>query len=405
MYVKDSILCANEKKIVRLGVGGRMVLPKIRLGLIGYGSIGRVHALAYRSIPFHYGLPDGLIQIAGVATSRPETAQKAAQEIGCDFWTDDYRRLLESDKIDAVNICTPNDQHIEPVIAAAQAGKHIYCEKPLALNPEQGCRMVEAVRSAGVKGQLTFNFRFFPAISRAQQLIQEGFLGRPFSFRGRYYRSSYIEDEKPLTWKLRKETSGGGALFDLGSHVLDLLRFLLGEFHEVQATLETMITERPVAAGSTQKAPVEVDDLAFLHLRTIEGTPGLVEVSRLATGVTNDLQLEIYGEKGALRFNLGDPGWLEIYDTRAASEPLGGRRGFQKIETVQRYPGQKAPDWTQPPGFIRSHIECQYQFLKAIWEDKEPSPSLADGLHIQKLLAAALRSSAESRWVSVADVS
>ncbi len=381
-----------------------MALPKIRIALIGYGSIGRVHALAYRSIPFHYGLPASLIQIAGVATSRPETAQKAAQEIGCNLWTADYRQLLESDQVDAVDICTPNDRHIEPVLAAAQAGKHVYCEKPLAINVDEGRRMVEAVRSAGVKGQITFNFRFFPAVFRARQLIEEGFLGRPFSFRGRYYRSSYIEENKPLTWKLRKETSGGGALFDLGSHVLDLLYFLLGDFGEVQATLETMIKERPVAPGSREKAPVEVDDLAFLQLRTADGTPGLVEVSRLGTGITNDLQLEIYGEMGALRFNLENPGWLEIYDTRPPGEPLGGRRGFQKIETVQRYAEQKAPDWTQPPGFVRSHVECQYQFLKAIWEDREPSPSLADGLHIQEVLEAALRSSAESRWVPVAEI-
>ncbi len=381
-----------------------MALQKIRIALIGYGSIGRVHALAYRSIPFHYGLPAGLIQIAGVAASRPETAQKAAQEIGCEMWTEDYHQLLESDQVDAVDICTPNDRHVEPVLAAARAGKHIYCEKPLAMNVEEGRQMVEGVRRAGVKGQVTFNFRFFPAVFRARQLIEEGFVGRPFSFRGRYYRSSYIEENKPLTWKLRKETSGGGALFDLGSHVLDLLYFLLGEFGEVYATLETMIKERPVAPGSIEKAPVEVDDLAFLHLRTAGGTPGLVEVSRLGTGITNDLQFEIYGEKGALRFKLEDPGWLEIYDTRAAGEPLGGRRGFQKIETVQRYADQKAPDWTQPPGFVRSHVECQYQFLKAIWEDREPSPSLADGLHIQKVLEAALRSSAEGRWVPIAEI-
>ena len=165
-----------------------MNLPTI--GMIGYGSIGRVHALAYRSLPYHYGLPLAAVHIAGVATTRRETAQAAAAEIGCDFWTDDYRELLARPEIDAVDICVPNHMHAEIVTEAAAAGKHIYCEKPLAMNVAEAQQMVAAVQAAGVNSQLTFNFRFFPAILRAQQLVASGFLGRVFSFRGRYYRSS-----------------------------------------------------------------------------------------------------------------------------------------------------------------------------------------------------------------------
>ena len=200
-------------------------MSKIRIGLIGYGGIGRVHAAAYRAIPFHYGLPADSIEIAGVATTRTETAKRAAAEIGCDFFTDDYRALLLRDDIDAVDICTPNNSHHEIVLAAAAAGKHIYCEKPLAMNVAEAASMANAVHSTGVKAQMTFNFRFFPAIMRAKQLIDAGFLGRVFSFRGRYHRSSYISSEKPMSWRLQREITGGGALFDLGSHILDLLYF------------------------------------------------------------------------------------------------------------------------------------------------------------------------------------
>ena len=161
-------------------------MPKIRIGLIGYGGIGRVHAAAYRAIPFHYGLPADNIEIAGVATMRIETAKRAAAEIGCDFYTADYRALLAREDIDAVDICTPNNSHHEIVLAAAAAGKHIYCEKPLAMNVAEAVSMAKAVHSAGVKAQMTFNFRFFPAIMRAKQLIDAGFLGRVFSFHGRY---------------------------------------------------------------------------------------------------------------------------------------------------------------------------------------------------------------------------
>ncbi|MFN8459140.1 MAG: Gfo/Idh/MocA family oxidoreductase [Anaerolineae bacterium] len=379
-------------------------MKKIGIAMIGYGGIGRVHAMAYRDIPFHYGLPADSFNIVGVATSRTDTAQKAAAEIGCEVWTTDYRELLARDDVDMVDCTVPNHMHEEVVVAAARAGKHIYCEKPLAMDVAQGRRMVEAAEQAGVKTQMTFNFRFIPAIIRARQLIEAGFLGRVFSFRGRYYRASYISPQKPLSWRLSKEISGGGALFDLGSHALDLLYYLLGDFGSVQAVIETLIKERPLAAGSAEKGPVDVDDIALLHVRLKDQTLGLVEASRMGTGVTNDLAIEIFGELGAIRFNVTDPNWLEVYDVRDVEQPMGGMRGFKRIETVQRYEGQKSPDWSMTPTFVRSHAECQYQFLRAIRDNLPASPTLADGLHIQELMAAAEKSAAESRWVALAEV-
>jgi len=378
-------------------------MKKVNLAMIGYGGIGRVHAMGYRNIPYHYGLPADSINLVGVATSRPETAEKAAHEIGCKVWTADYRDLLARDDIEVIDCCAPNYTHAEIILAAAEAGKHIYCEKPMANNLAEARRMVEAVEQAGVKAQMTFNFRFLPAVNRARQLIAAGFLGRLYSFHGRYFRASYADPNRPLSWKLRADTSGTGALGDIGSHVLDLLYYLLGDFDSVQATLDTLIKARPVAKGAAETGPVEVDDLAFLHLRLADGTPGLVEISRLATGTTNELQVELYGELGALRFDSNDPAWLEVYDAREPDQPLGGQRGFRKLETVGRYIDQKAPDWTMAPSFVRSHTECQYQFLQAITSDRAPTPSLTDGLHIQAVIEAAVRSSAEGRWVNLAE--
>jgi len=379
-------------------------MKKLKIGMIGYGGIGRVHVMGYRNIPFHYGLPANTVNIVGVATTRAETAQQAAQEIGCDFYTADYRELLARDDIDVVDVCVPNSAHEEIVVAAAEAGKHIYCEKPLSMTVAEGQRMVAAVEKAGLKTQMTFNFRFFPALTRARQLMDEGFVGHVFSFRGRYYRASYIDYDKPLSWRLNKEVAGGGALFDLGSHILDVIYYLLGDFGSVQATLDTLIKERPVAKGAAEKAPVDVDDIALLHTRMADDTLGLVEISRMGTGVANDLQIEIYGDKGALRFRSEEPSWLGVYDARDPGQPLGGMRGFRKLEVVQRHAGQKSPDWSMPPGFVRSHAECQYRFLKAVAEDRPPAPSLADGLKVQEAMQAAVRSSAEKRWVSVAEV-
>ena len=379
-------------------------MPKIRIGLIGYGGIGRVHAAAYRAIPFHYGLSADSIEIAGVATTRGETAKRAAEEIGCEFFTDDYRELLRRADIDAVDICTPNNSHHEIVLAAAAAGRHIYCEKPLAMNVAEAASMARAVSQSGVKAQVTFNFRFLPAVSRARHLVDSGFLGQQFSFRGRYHRSSYIEGDKPMSWRLRREVTGGGALFDLGSHILDLLYYVLGDFASVQATLDTLIRERPAAKGSTEMAPVDVDDIALLHARTAAGTLGTVEISRMGTGATNDLTFEIFGQQGAIRFDLNEPAWLHVYNARDAAEPQGGERGFRKIEAASRYAGQRAPDWTMTPDFMRSHAECQYQFIRSIWDDRAPAPSFDDGAHVQRIMAAAERSAEMGTWVQLADM-
>ncbi|MCY4061465.1 MAG: Gfo/Idh/MocA family oxidoreductase [Chloroflexi bacterium] len=379
-------------------------MPKIRIGLIGYGGIGRVHAGAYRAIPFHYGLPADSITIAGVATTRPETAKRAAEEIGCSTFTDDFRQLLARDDIDMVDICTPNNSHHEIVLAAAAAGKHIYCEKPLALNVAEAEAMAQAVRAAGVKAQVTFNFRFFPAVMRAKELVDAGFLGRVFSFRGRYHRSSYIEGDKPMSWRLQRDVTGGGALFDLGSHVLDLLYYILGEFESVNGTLDTLIRERPAAAGSAEMARVDVDDIALLQARAADGRLGTVEISRMGTGATNDLCFEIFGQRGAMRFDLGDPAWLHVYDARDAEGPPGVGPGFRRIEAVSRYDGQRAPDWTMTPDFMRSHAEGQYQFIRSIWEGRATSPSFDDGAHVQKIMAAAERSSELGTWVRLAEL-
>ena len=379
-------------------------MKPIGIALIGYGSIGRVHAMAYRDLPFHYRLPANAICLVGVATGRAETAQRAAREIGCPVWTDDYRTLLARDDVHAVDICAPNHMHEEVVLAAAAAGKHIYVEKPLATTVAGAQRMADAVDQAGVKGQLTFNYRFIPAVTRARQLMDAGFAGRIFSFYGCYRRSSYISPEKPLSWKLRQETAGGGALFDLGSHVLDLVAYLLGEVASVQATMQTIIPQRPVAAGSDRLGPVEVDDFDLLQLRLADGSLGVLEFSRMATGSMNDLRLEIFGSSGALRISLEDPDWLYVYDVRDTDQPLGGARGFKRLETIQRFEGQASPDWTQPMGFVRAHAECQYQFLRSIWDDRVPRPNLHDGVTIQRIMAAAQRSAAESRWVNLEEV-
>jgi predicted dehydrogenase len=374
----------------------------LRIGLIGYGGIGRVHALAYRALGFHYGLPADSITVHGVATTRKESAERAAAEIGCSIAVDDYHRLLQDSDIDAVSICVPNHLHEEVAVAAAQAGKHIYCEKPLAMDPAGGRRMAEAAEAAGVTNQVSFHFRYYPAIRRARELIRDGFLGELFSFHGRYFRSSYIDPTKPLSWRLKKETSRSGALFDLGSHIIDLTYFLLGDLRAVRATTRTLIEERPLARGSTATGRVDVDDLALLSIETASGTIGSLEVSRMGTGLPNDLRIEIFGSSGAIRFSAQDPSWLEVYDVTDVATPGGGMRGFRRLETVQRYEGQRVPDWSMPPGFVRTNAESQYTFIQACRSGADAEPSMRHALHVQDIMEAALVSQTSGDWEPVA---
>ena len=376
-------------------------MKKLGIAIIGYGGVARVHAMAYRSIAFHYGIPADTVKILAVATSNPKSAEAAAIELDCPIWTGDYQQLLAHPDIDIVDICVPNHLHEEIILAAAGAGKHIFCEKPLAMNPTQGRRIVEAVRQAGVKNQLNFNFRYYPAITRARQLIEARFLGEVFSFRGCYYRSSYINPNKPLSWRLKKDIAGGGALFDLGCHILDLIYYLLGDIGSVQATVDTLIKERPVAPGSDKKGSVDVDDIALMQVRMADRTLGTVEISRMGTGATNEVKVEIFGNKGALRFNAEDPSWLEVFDVGDPVQPIGGMSGYRKVQTVGRFEGHKAPDWSMAPGFSTTFVESQYRFLEAVSDDLPTSPSLADGLHIQEVMEAALVSSEKGRWVAL----
>lgn len=367
------------------------------IALIGYGAMGRAHAMAYRDIGFHYGLPAHTIKLIGVVTTREESAKKAAAEIGCDIALTQYDALLARDDVHVVDICTPHDSHEQIITAAARAGKHIYCEKPLARTLDEAHRIAAVMKDAGVKIGLTFNFRFLPCVQKAKQLIEAGFIGRVLSFHGRYFRASYIDPQRPMAWRLRKAQAGGGIVIDSGAHLIDLTHFLMGEVAEIHATIDTPHKQRPAAKGSTTLETVDVEDMAFAQVRLAGGALGTWEMSRMATGATNDIWFEVRGEQGALRFALEEPNWLYVYDQRGAD----GARGFTRIETVQRYAGALAPDWTAPLGLARSHAECQYRFLKAIWEDQAPSPGLADGMIVQRLVDAVYRSAAQGGWVRI----
>jgi predicted dehydrogenase len=358
--------------------------------MLGYGMIGRLHSLNYRAIPFLY--PDVIRTptLHTVVTSREETAQTARTEAGYLNATTDHSAVFDNPEIDVVDVSLPNGMHRPMVERALAAGKHVYCEKPLAGTIEDARAIARTVESSGTNARfgMVFQYRFIPAIIRAHQLIAEGRLGRVFTYRAEYLHSGYQNPERPLSWRMKKEEGGSGALGDLGSHVIDLVRYLIGEFSSLQGHLETFISERPVAKGASEKGEVTVDDVAWIRARMADGSIGTIEVSRFATGTLDDLRIWIYGEKGAIKFDLMDPSFLYFFDESKSGGDYGGDRGWERIETVSYYPGARTPPARAPIGWSRSHGENQFRFLQAVSEGRDPSPNIVDGLRTQLVIDA-----------------
>ena len=369
------------------------------VGMVGYGFMGRMHTYAYQSLPMVYDPPPAKIRLVGVATATPESGRRAMEQAGYEFDTRDYRDLLNRDDVHLINVCTPNNLHREMVIDALKAGKHVYCDKPLAINLRQAQEVWEVACEAKTIHQMTFNYRFIPALLRAKQLADEGFMGRVYQFRVAYLHSSYINPDRPASWRTDKTVSGGGASFDLGSHVIDLVRYLLGDFASVFATMETMINDRP---GPSGRVPIEVDDILWMQARLKSGAMGTIEASRLSTGACDEIRFEAHGDKGAIRFNSMNPNWLDAYDATVPEGDYGGERGFERIESIQRYPNPASlPGPKNSVGWMRYHIDSLYYFVHNVAVGRQSSPSIYDGLKVQEVLDAAIRSSDSDKWAEV----
>ena len=271
-------------------------IPEIGVGIVGFGFIGKVHAYSYQNQSLFYDPPPARPRLVGVCTSREESAAKAREVGGFEFGTTRFEDLLERDDIDVISVATPNALHRDEVVAALEAGKHVYCDKPISVTLDEARDMVAAAdaRPELMTG-MAFHMRFIPAIMRAQALIAEGVLGRIYHFRASYLHAGYADPKRPMSWRLGPD---GGCLADLGSHMIDLMRSLMGEYASIRGTLERWVDERPVAAGSTEMAPVEVDDYCCLQARMASGALGFIEASRFATGTQDDASFELYGSDG-----------------------------------------------------------------------------------------------------------
>ena len=376
-------------------------MKTIKIGIMGWGFMGRTHAHALRAMPLFYPGAGFRAEIAGICSRRLEKAREAAEELNVPYYTDDYRQLLAREEIDAVSVCTPNALHEEIALAALKAGKHLYIDKPLADTAQGARRIADQAEKSGVFTRMVFNNRYLPVTLRARELVDQGRIGRVLSFEGRYLHSGSIDPNKPIGWK---QTLQGGVLLDLGSHVLDLITWLCGYPEAVFCAQRTLYDTRPTREGGATRDLS--DDQTLMLLRLPGGAMGQVEASKIATGANDELTVEIRGEKGALAFDLMQPNYLRFYDNTRPEAPLGGERGFQWIETVARYP---APGGTfLPPknsiGWDRGHLHCYYTFLDCLARGAAPDNGVGEGARLQMLMERAAQSAAQGRWVDTGDL-
>ncbi|RKF25287.1 gfo/Idh/MocA family oxidoreductase [Micromonospora globbae] len=395
---------------------------QLRVGMVGYAFMGAAHSQAWRTVNRVYDLP-ARARMALICGRDAGNVAEAADRLGWDAYTTDWRDLVSRDDIDVVDVCTPGDSHAEIALAALAAGKHVLCEKPLANTVEEARAMAAAAataRASGVRSMCGFNYRRVPAVAMMRRLVADGRLGVIRHVRAAYLQDWIVDPQFPLVWRLQKDRAGSGALGDIGAHIIDLTQYVTGQrITGVSAVTETFVKERPLPAGSSGLAatvdgsvdghadgagpatgPVTVDDAALFVARLDGGALATYEASRFATGRKNALRVEINGSLGSVVFDLERLNELEFYD---ATLPTA-EQGFSRILVTEGDHPYMSAWW--PPGHIigyeHSFTHQMRDFIEAIATGTDPEPSFADALQVQLVLDAVVRSAElGSSWTDV----
>ncbi|MFJ8667238.1 Gfo/Idh/MocA family protein [Streptomyces sp. NPDC093600] len=381
--------------------------PTLGVGMVGYAFMGAAHSQGWRTAGRVFDLPLRPV-LAAVAGRDAGAVRAAADRHGWAAAETDWRALVARDDVQLVDVCTPGDSHAEIAVAALEAGKHVLCEKPLANSVTEAEAMVAAAEAAAARGQIAmvgFNYRRVPALSYARRLIADGRLGGLRHVRVTYLQDWLVDPAFPLTWRLEREHAGSGALGDLGAHAVDLAQYLAGEpLVGVSALTETFVRERPLLAGVSAGlsgaasdgayGEVTVDDAALFTGRLASGALASFEATRMAAGRKNALRLEINGEKGSLAFDLERLNELSFHDHTEPADTAG----FRRILVTE--PGHPYLEGWWPPGhalgYEHTFVHQARDLVLAIASGTAPAPSFADGLQVQRVLAAVEESAREN---------
>lgn len=388
-------------------------MSTLRIGLVGHGFMGRIHSQAWQSVGRAFDLPL-TPEPTAIAGRDADRVERAARSWGWASTETDWRRLVERDDIDLIDITTPGALHVEIALAALAAGKHVLCEKPLANTLAEAERMTAAAESAarqGIVSMVGFNYRRTPALALARGMVAEGRLGEIRHVRALYLQDWINDPDFPLVWRLRKEEAGSGALGDLGAHLIDLAAFLTGQrISGLSALTRTFVDERPLAAsssglaavGQSERGRVTVDDAAVFFATCEGGAVATFEATRFAPGRKNAMRIELNGSKGSLAFDFESMNELQYFDATGES----AHAGFARIlATEAQHPYMGA--WWPPGhglGYDHTFVNQMRDLVAAIAGGEPPTPSFADGLYVQRVLDAVETSARSgSAWQPVAD--
>jgi len=373
-------------------------MATVNVALIGYQFMGKAHSNAYRQVSRFFS-PKLTPRMKVLCGRTPDRVRAAAREYGWDETATDWREVIARSDIDLVDVSTPGDSHAEIAIAAARAGKAVFCEKPLGNTVAEAERMLAAVKKAGVVHMICHNYRRAPAVMLAKELISRGELGDIRHYRGTYLQDWIADPKFPLVWRLDRKKAGSGALGDIAAHSIDLARFLVGEIAEVAGDLKTFIRQRPVPGNPRRKGRVTVDDASTTLVRFASGAIGTIEATRMALGRKNYNRFEINGSRGSLAFDLERMNELELY---LESDPQNVR-GFRRILVTEgTHPYVKA--WW-PPGHIigyeHTFTHTVFDLLEGMARGRSPKPDFEDGVRNQRVLGAIEKAARTRRWVSL----
>jgi predicted dehydrogenase len=377
-------------------------VPEIGVGMLGYAFMGKAHSHAMMNIAHMMYPPPAIPKLVAIAGRNEAAVQEAAKRYGYQRYYTDWQDLLRDDEVQLFDNGGPNDAHAEPSIAAAKAGKHVLCEKPLGRTPDEAKRMRDEVMATGVKNMVAFNYRFVPAIRQIRKLVDSGALGQIYHFRAVYLQEWIMPHYgTPLIWRLQKDLAGSGALGDLGAHIIDLGRYLVGDIASVQAMTKTFIPERPKLDGSGM-GQVTVDDAFAAVVEFENGALGTLEATRFAGGRKNGQRIEINAEKGSIVFSLERLNELEVY--WVGDEPKE-TRGFHNVLVSEGYHPWWENWWPQGHmiGWEHTFVHEITHLLDCIVNDKPVSPigaDFEDGYRADVVCGAILESASKGQRVA-----
>ncbi len=358
----------------------------LNIGLIGFGNMGKTHAYAVSNLKYYYDSLPFDAKITGLCTRHPGKASEFTEKYSLGRVYENEDELIGDKSVDIVDICTPNIYHYETLKKAIAAGKHIYCEKPLCVTAAQSAEIASLAKDAGICAQVVFNTRFLLPVIRAKELIDEGALGDIISFRAAFHHSSATDPHRPAGWKQDKNICGGGVLFDLGSHVIDMIAYLCGQFDWVSGASKIAF---PTRIGTDGKEWTTNADEAFYMMCALKcDALGTIEVGKIQLGTNDDFSFEIFGTRGAVKFDLMNPNWLYFYDNTVRDAV----KGFTRIECVGRYPEGSFPGAKAPVGWLRGHVGSMHAFLSSVYSGTPASPSFIEAAHVQSVMESAYRS-------------